>query len=207
MYNIIPYTPKSIWNKGKLVGQKLPLKLEEVWSIRTRLELANNLRELTMFNLALDCKLRACDFIKLKVKNIAHGTNIQSRAMLIQQKTGNPVQFEITKKTRVALQKWIAFKSLGFDDYLFGSRIKEGCHLTTRQYSRIVKKWISSIGLDVTSYGTHSMRRTKAPLIYKKTKNLRAVQILLGHTKLESTVRYLGIEVDDALELAETIDI
>jgi integrase len=127
--------------------------------------------------------------------------------MLIQQKTGTPVQFEITKKTRESLQKWVTFKSLSSCDYLFGSRINEGCHLTTRQYARIVKKWVASIGLDITSYGTHSMRRTKASLIYKKTKNLRAVQILLGHTKLESTVRYLGIEVDDALELSETIDI
>ena len=98
MYNIITYSPKPSWNKGELVGQKLPLKLEEVWSIRTRLDIANNLRELTMFNLALDCKLRACDFIKLKVMDIAHGKNIQSRAMLIQQKTGTPVQFEITEK-------------------------------------------------------------------------------------------------------------
>lgn len=207
MYNIIPYTPKPSWNKGKLVGQKLPLKLEEVWSITTRLDLANNLRELTMFNLALDCKLRACDFIKLKVMDIAHGKSIQSRAILIQQKTGTPVRFEITKKTQESLKEWIALKSLRSNDYLFGSRMRKGCHLTTRQYARIVKKWIASIGLDVTSYGTHSMRRTKASLIYKKTKNLRAVQILLGHTKLESTVRYLGIEVDDALELSEAIDI
>jgi len=207
MYDIILFTPKPSWNKGKLVGQKLPLKLEEVWSIRTRLDLANNLRELTMFNLALDCKLRACDFIKLKVMDIAHGKNIQSRAMLIQQKTGSPVQFEITKKTRDALQKWISFKSLRSSDYLFESRIKDNSHLSTRQYARIVKKWVASIGLDVTAYGTHTLRRTKASLIYKKTKNLRAVQILLGHTKLESTVRYLGIEVDDALEISETIDI
>jgi len=164
MYNIIPYTPKPSWNKGKLVGQKLPLKLEEVWSIRTRLDLADNLRELTMFNLALDCKLRACDFIKLKVSDIAHGKNIQSRAMLIQQKTGTPVQFEITNKTRATLQKWISFKSLRSCAYLFGSRVKANCHLTTRQYARIVKRWISSIGLDITSYGTHSMRRTKATL-------------------------------------------
>ena len=136
--------------------------------------------------------------------DIAHGKNIQSRAMLIQQKTGTPVQFEITKKTRSALQKWISFKSLRSGDYLFGSRVIDNHHLTTRQYPRIVNKWISSIGLDLTSYGTHSKRRTKATLIYKKTKNLRAVQILLGHTKLESSVRCLGIEVDDALELSET---
>ena len=207
MYNSESTSRKTCWNKGKLVGQKLPLKLEEIWSIRIRLELANNLRELTMFNLALDCKLRACDFIKLKVLDVAHGSTIQSRAMLIQQETGGSVQFELTTKTRKSLQEWIAQKSLKSGDYLFGSRVKEGFHLTTRQYARIVKRWITSIGLDTTLYGTHSMRRTKASLIYKKTKNLRAVQILLGHTKLESTVRYLGVEVDDALELSETTDI
>jgi len=207
MYELIPYIPKVTWNKGKLVGQKLPLKLEEIWSIRTRLDISNNLRELTMFNLALDCKLRACDFVKLKVKDIAHGKTVQSRAILVQQKTGKPVQFEITKKTREAINSWIKACYLKTDDYLFPSRVKESQHLSTRQYSRIVKRWITSIGLDPTAYGTHSMRRTKASLIYKRTKNLRAVQILLGHTKLESTVKYLGVEVDDALELSEHTDI
>lgn len=207
MYELIPYIPKATWNKGKLVGQKLPLKLEEIWSIRTRLDISNNLRELTMFNLALDCKLRACDFVKLKVKDIAHGKTVQSRAILVQQKTGKPVQFEITKKTREAITSWIKASYLKTDDYLFPSRVKESQHLSTRQYSRIVKRWITSIGLDPTAYGTHSMRRTKASLIYKRTKNLRAVQILLGHTKLESTVKYLGVEVDDALELSEHTDI
>jgi integrase len=170
MHNIILYQPRPSWNNGNFVGQKLLLKLEEVWSIITRLDLANNLRELTMFNLALDCKLRAYDFIKLKVSDITHGNTIQPRAMLILQKTGTPVQFEITKKTKTALQKWISFKSLRSSDYLFESRVKDNFHLSTRQYARIVKKWIAIIGLDVTSYGTHSMRRTKATLIYKKPK-------------------------------------
>ena len=207
MYQIIPYVPKPSWNKDKLVGQKLPLKLEEIWFIRTRLDISHNLRELTMFNLALDCKLRACDFIKLKVRDIAHGTNVQSRAMLVQQKTGKPVQFEITPKTKTTITLWIKSNGLKNDDYLFESRVKDHEHLSTRQYSRIVKRWVTSIGLDATAYGTHTMRRTKASLIYKRTKNLRAVQILLGHTKLESTVRYLGVEVDDALELSEHTDI
>ena len=207
MYQIIPYVPKPSWNKDKLVGQKLPLKLEEIWFIRTRLDISHNLRELTMFNLALDCKLRACDFIKLKVRDIAHGTNVQSRAMLVQQKTGKPVQFEITPKTKTTITLWIKSNGLKNDDYLFASRVKDHEHLSTRQYSRIVKRWVTSIGLDATAYGTHTMRRTKASLIYKRTKNLRAVQILLGHTKLESTVRYLGVEVDDALELSEHTDI
>jgi integrase len=207
MHQLIPYTPKPSWNKGKLVGQKLPLKLEEIWSIRTRLDISKNLRELTMFNLALDCKLRSCDFVKLKVRDIAHGTTVQSRAMLIQQKTGKPVQFEITPKTKNTLINWIKENNLNSSDYLFHSRIHNSKHISTRQYARIVKRWVTSIGLDPTGYGTHSMRRTKASLIYKRTKNLRAVQILLGHTKLESTVKYLGVEVDDALELSEQTDI
>jgi integrase len=207
MYQVIPYIPKPSWNKDKLFGQKLPLKLEEIWSIRIRLDISNNLRELTMFNLALDCKLRACDFIKLRVRDIAHGTTVQSRAILVQQKTRIPVQFEMTPKTRIALTEWIKSSCLKNSDYLFASGVKGNDHLSTRQYSRIVKRWISSIGLDPTAYGTHSMRRTKASLIYKRTKNLRAVQILLGHTKLESPVKYLGVEVDDALELSEHTDI
>jgi integrase len=160
-----------------------------------------------MFNLVLDCKLRACDFVKLKVRDIAHGTTVQSRAILVQQKTGKPVQFEITTKTRNAINSWIKSQHLSASDYLFPSRVKNNDHLSTRQYSRIVKRWIISIGLDPTAYGTHSMRRTKVSLIYKRTKNLRAVQILLGHTKLESTVKYLGVEVDDALEISEHTDI
>lgn len=160
-----------------------------------------------MFNLALDCKLRACDFIKLKVRDIAHGTNVQSRAMLIQQKTGKPVKFEITLKTKTTITSQIKSNGLKSDDYLFASRVREHEHLSTRQYSRIVKRWVTSIGLDATAYGTHSMKRTKSSLIYKRTKNLLAVQVLLGYDKLENTVRYPSIEVDDALELSEHTDI
>ncbi len=145
--------------------------------------------------------------VSLLDRDIAHGTTVQSRAILIQQKTGRPVQFEITPKTKDAITAWIIFNSLKNDDYLFRSRVKPNDHLTTRQYARIVKRWVISIGLDPTAYGTHSMRRTKASLIYKRSKNLRAVPILLGHTKLESTIRYLGIEVDDALEISEHTDI
>jgi len=125
----------------------------------------------------------------------------------MQQKTQQPVQFEITEQTRESLSKWIDSRELRGDDYLFVSRLYHSDHLSTRQYARIVKSWIGMIGLDPTLYGTHSLRRTKATLIYKRTKNLRAVQLLLGHTKLESTVRYLGIEVDDALEIAEHTEV
>ena len=123
--------------------------------------------------------------------------------MVIQQKTAQPVQFEITQQTREALSVWIGSRGLSASDFLFPSPIQNKGHITTRQYARIVKCWVLQIGLSADDYGTHSMRRTKATLIYKRTKNLRAVQLLLGHTKLESTVRYLGIEVDDALEIAE----
>ena len=191
------------WNKGKLVGQKPPLKLHEIWSIRIRLELSNNIRDLALFNLAIDSKLRSCDLVKIKVRDISHGSHIEKRAMVMQQKTAQPVQFEITEKTRKALKEWIINANLSAEDYIFKSRINDSKHISTRQYARIVKAWVEEIGLDPITYGTHSMRRTKATLIYKRTKNLRAIQLLLGHTKLESTVRYLGIEVDDALEMAE----
>ncbi len=191
------------WNKGKLSGQKRPLKLQQIWAIRIRLQLRERTRELALFNLAIDSKLRACDLMALTVADIAQGGRIQSRALVVQHKTGRPVQFEITDQTRQSLENWIAEQELRSRDYLFPSRIRKSFHLSRRQYARIVNGWVSEIGLDPALYGTHSLRRTKASLIYRRTKNIRAVQLLLGHTKLESTVRYLGIDVDDALELSE----
>ena len=203
-----PTTGRRVpWNKGRLIGQKLPLKLREIWAIRIRLQLAERLRDLALFNLAIDSKLRGCDLVSLKVNDIAQGGNIFHRAIVMQQKTHRPVQFEITEQTRQALQGWIATRQLASSHHLFPSRSMNSLHLSTRQYARIVVKWVRSIGLDPKAYGTHTMRRTKATLIYRRTRNLRAVQLLLGHTKLESTVRYLGIEVDDALEIAEQTEV
>ncbi|WP_321867131.1 tyrosine-type recombinase/integrase [Paraburkholderia tropica] len=195
------------WNKGKLTGQKPPLKLPEIWAIRTRLQMSSNIRELAMFNLAIDSKLRACDLTRLQVQDVCQGAHVGSRAMVMQQKTQRPVQFEITEQTRQSLEAWIRARGLTSCDFLFPSRLHASPHLLTRQYARVVHRWIALIGLDDTAYGTHTMRRTKASLIYRRTKNLRAVQLLLGHTKLESTVRYLGIEVDDALEMAEQTEV
>ena len=195
------------WNKGKLIGQKAPLKLKEIWAIRVRLELSHRIRDLALFNLAIDSKLRACDLVKLKVRDISHGDRVTSRAIVMQQKPGRPVQFEITEQTRKSVTDWIKASELKSDAFLFPSRIHDSVHLSTRQYARIVNDWVEEIGLDPTNYGTHTMRRTKPTLIYRRTKNLRAVQLLLGHTKLESTVRYLGIEVDDALEMAEQTEV
>ena len=193
--------------KGILLGQKLPLKLKEIWGIRIRLQIDNKTRELALFNLAIDSKLRSCDLVKLKVQDVYRDGHVLQRAMVLQQKTHLPVQFEITDTTRKSLSDWIAKKNLKKSDYLFPSQRRPNTHIGARHYGRIVKKWVASIGLDPTSYGTHTMRRTKAALIYKKTKNIRAVQLLLGHTKLENTVRYLGIDVDDALELSEETEV
>ena len=195
------------WNKGKLVGQKAPLKLKDIWAIRDRLRLANRTRDLGLFNLAIDSKLRACDLVKLRVRDVSHGDHIAARTIVMQQKTQRPVQFEITEQTRDALAAWIKRAKLRPEDFLFPSRVHESPHLSTRQYARIVARWVRDVGLNPMAYGTHTMRRTKASLIYRRTKNLRAVQLLLGHTKLESTVRYLGIEVDDALEMAEQTEV
>ena len=164
-------------------------------------------RELALFDLGIDSKLRACDLLKLKVRDVCHGERVAARAIIVQQKTTGPVQFEITEPTRTALAEWIAQSGLASDDFPFPSRRRASPHLSTRQYGRIVNSWVEEIGLDPAAYGTHSIRRTKPSLIYRRTKNLRAVQLLLGHTKLESTVRYLGIEVEDALELAEQTEV
>ena len=207
MEDSIVFKHREPWNKVKLIGQKAPLKLKEIWAIRVRLELSKRIRDLALFNLAIDSKLRACDLVKLKVRDISHGDRIASRAIVMQQKTERPVQFEITEQTRKSIAEWLQLATLRSDSFLFPSRIHESPHLSTRQYARIVNDWVEEIGLDPVNYGTHTMRRTKASLIYRRTKNLRAVQLLLGHTKLESTVRYLGIEVDDALEMAEQTEV
>jgi len=195
------------WNKGKLLGRKPPLKPSEIWAIRIRLELEGRVRDLALFNLAIDSKLRGCDLLSLRVRDIAHSTSVLARATIMQQKTHQPVQFEITEQARESVEAWLNEGQLRPGDYLFPSRHSQGNHFSTRQYARVVDAWVSAIGLDQSRYGTHSMRRTKPTLIYQRTKNLRAVQLLLGHTKLESTIRYLGVEVQDALEISEQTDV
>lgn len=195
------------WNKGRLMGQKMPLSRQEIWSIRMMLSSNSQLRDLALFNLALDSKLRASDLLNVRVSDVSNGDRVNSRAIIRQQKTSRPVQFEITGKTRKSISGWIEKAKLQGSDYLLPSRIQTPAHLSVRQYARIVESWVLGIGLDPCSHGTHSLRRTKATLLYRRTKNLRAVQLLLGHAKLDSTVRYLGIEIDDALEMSEQIDV
>jgi integrase len=197
---------RTPWNKGKLIGAKPPLRPKHVWAIRTRLMVEGRTRDLAMFNLAIDSKLRGCDVVALKVDDIAPNGYAIDRATARQRKTGRPVKFELTDQTRQAIDDYLRDVSKKPGEFLFMSR-RIGQRMTTRQYARLVSEWIASIGLDPRLYGTHSLRRTKATLIYRRTGNLRAVQLLLGHTKIESTVKYLGIEVDDALAIAEQVDV
>jgi integrase len=199
--------PRTAWNKGKLVGAKPPLRPKHVWSIRTRLMVEGRTRDLALFNLAIDSKLRGCDVVALKVEDVAPGGYTVERATVRQRKTGRPVKFELTEQTRQAIEDYLRTSGKKVGEFLFSSRRHSGRCITTRQYARLVSEWIGNIGLDPTLFGTHSLRRTKATLIYRRTGNLRAVQLLLGHTKIESTVRYLGVEVDDALAIAEQVDV
>lgn len=208
MQNLLTHhANQSPWNKGKITGQKPPLKRSEIWAIRVHLQMQGRTRDLALFNLAIDSKLRACDLVSIWVRDVTQAGQVANRAIIMQRKTKRPVQFEIMDQTRIAVGNWFALRNLGAHDYLFPSRKNLNAHITTRQYSKLLKDWVTDIGLDPKNYGTHSLRRTKATLIYRRTKNLRAVQLLLGHSKVESTVRYLGIELDDALEIAEQTEI
>ena len=195
------------WNKDKLIGAKPPLRPAHVWAIRTKLQIEARMRDPAMFNLAIDSKLRGCDVVAVRVDDVAPNGYTLDRATVRQKKTGRPVQFEITEHTRQAIDAFLRVTGRKSGQFLFAGRCNQPGHLTTRQYARLVGDWIESIGLDPLKYGTHSLRRTKATLIYRRTGNLRAVQLLLGHSKIESTVRYLGIEIDDAIEIAEKVDI
>jgi len=206
--NSILLPPKRIpWNKGKLTGAKPPLLARHVWSIRTKLQIDNRTRDLAMFNLAIDSKLRGCDVVALKVGDVAPNGYSLGRATVRQRKTGRPVRFELTEQTREAVDDYLKAAGKQPGEFLFTSRRRPGEAMTTRQYARLVGEWIAGIGLDWHIFGTHSLRRTKATLIYRRTGNLRAVQLLLGHSRVESTVRYLGIEVDDALAIAEQVEV
>ena len=195
------------WNAGTIVGAKRPLKPRDVWAIRFYLDEHRRLRDKAMFDLAIDSKLRGCDIVKMKIGDIAVGGSIRNRATVIQQKTGKPVQFELMADARKSLLAWLERRGGYINDFVFPSRVDYLGHLSTRQYARLVDEWVTAVGLDVRQYGTHSLRRTKASMIYKATGNLRAVQILLGHSRIENTVRYLGVDVDDALTLSERTEI
>jgi integrase len=205
MHSEISTTKRPPWNKGKLTGAKPPLRPKHVWAIRTKLQIDQQVRDLALFNLAIDSKLRGCDVVALRVDDVAPNGYAVDRATVRQKKTGHPVRFELTEPTRQAIDDYLKAVGKKPGEFLFNGRAGQG--MTTRQFARLLSEWVTSIDLDPHVYGTHSLRRTKATLIYRRTGNLRAVQLLLGHTKIESTVRYLGIEVDDALAIAEQVDV
>ncbi|MGI9324892.1 MAG: tyrosine-type recombinase/integrase [Pseudomonadales bacterium] len=205
--SIYPNADREPWNKGLLIGPKPPQRPKHVWAIRTKLQMERETRDLALFNLAIDSKLRGCDVVAVRVEDVAPRGLTLDRATVRQKKTGRPVKFELTEQTREAIDAYLKETGQAPGQYLFPGRAEGDAHLTARQLARLLKNWLIAVGLDPALYGTHSLRRTKATLIYKRTGNLRAVQLLLGHTKIESTVRYLGIEVDDALEIAEQVEV
>ena len=202
-----PVDTGPAWNAGRKLGAKRPLKPKEIWAIRFMLDQARKVRDRALFDLAIDSKLRGCDLVKVKIGDLVAGGRVRNRAMVIQQKTKRPVQFELLEPARSTILAWLERRCGGLNEFAFPSRVDRSDHLGTKQYARLVDEWVTSIGLRCEDYGTHSLRRTKAALIYKQTGHLRAVQILLGHTKLETTVRYLGVEVEDALALAEATEV
>lgn len=195
------------WNTGATVGAKRALKVRDVWAIRFFLDEHKRIRDRALFDLAIDSKLRGCDIVAIRIGDLVSGGAIRSRATVVQRKTGRPVQFELMSDTRTHLLNWLTRRGGSLQDYAFTSRNDYFGHLSTRQYARLVNEWVTAVGLNARDYGTHSLRRTKASMIYKATGNLRAVQILLGHSKIENTIRYLGVDIDDALTLAERTEI
>lgn len=195
------------WNAGCLIGPKRALKPQQVWAIRFHLEHEGRTRDRALFDIAIDSKLRGCDVVRLRIADVVAGGLVRHRSIVVQQKTGRPVAFEIAEAARSSLLAWLHCRNGCTDEFLFPSRLSRCDHIGTRQYARLVDEWVGAIGLDSSEYGTHSLRRTKASLIYKRTGNLRAVQLLLGHTKIESTVRYLGVDIEDALALSEGTDV
>lgn len=198
---------RPAWNAGKMVGTKRPLTQKQIWAVRFFLDRERRLRDRALFDLAIDSKLRGCDLVNIKIGDLLSGANIRTRSIVTQRKTGKPVQFELTADVRASLLTWLEHRGGTVHDYVFPSRVDHAGHLSTRQYARLVDEWVDAVGLRRAEYGTHSLRRTKASMIYKATGNLRAIQILLGHTKIENTVRYLGVDIEDALTLAERTEI
>ena len=191
----------------KHVGTKCPLAQKKIWAIRFFLDRERRIRDRALFDLAIDSKLRGCDLVKIRIRDVVAGPEIRARAIVVQQKTGRPAQFEITSDVRASMLAWLERRGGTVEDYAFPSRIDHAHHMSTRQYARLADEWVTAIGLHHEEYGTHSLRRTKASMIYKATGNIRAIQILLGHSKIENTVRYLGVDAQDTLLLAERTEI
>jgi integrase len=164
----MPAIKRVPWNKGKLIGARPPLRPKHVWAIRTLLQMEKQTRDLALFNLAIDSKLRGCDVVAVKVDDVAPNGYAIDRATVRQRKTGRPVRFELTEQTRQAIDDYIRVMGKKSGEFLFTGR-RPGQGMTTRQYARLLSDWLTGVGLDPHVYGTHSLRRTKATLIYRRT--------------------------------------
>ena len=198
---------RASWNFGAKIGPKRPFNQKQIWAIRFFLDREERIRDRALFDQAIDSKLRGCDLVELRIVDLVSGPEIRTRATIAQRKTGRPVQFEIAADARSSLLAWLELRGGSVEDYVFPSRVDHSRQLSTRQYARLIDEWVAAIGLRPEEYGTHSLRRTKASIIYKATGNIRAIQILLGHSKIENMVRYLGVDIKDALTLAEKTEI
>ena len=181
---------RPVRNGGRIVGQERPLLPKHVWAIRVRLELAD----------------RICDLVRLRVADVFSAGQEKERDPITRSTTRQPVRFEITEGTRNSLAVWLDDPALVGSEYLWPGRFHERLHISTRQHARLVRGWATSIGPEPGSHGSHSMRRTKVAQIHRETGNLRAVPLLLGHTKMDSPVRYLGVELEDALAISEAVE-
>ena len=200
-------TPKrKAWSKGGIIGQKRQLLPEQIWAIRARLELAGSLRDLAVFNVAIDSKLRGCDLVKLTVTALEKNDPVRKRVSAIHSKTKRPVPFQLTQNTRGTMLALAKPPEMFACRFMFPSRFQDGPHISTRQYGRLVRDWVTAIGQEPSGNGTHSLRRTKAAEIYRQTGNHRAMQLLVGHTKVDNTVRYLGLDLEEDLSIAERIE-
>jgi len=199
--------PSDPWNKGKVVGRKPPLSPEQVQLMKMLLTQAGNIRDLALFSLAIDSALRGSDLVRLKVEDLYDGTDIREVANIRQKKTSKAVSFTMSTFTREALKELIESEEMGSQSFLFTSQHKgKGNPLSPAHLRRLMKGWLAQANINPDLYGSHSLRRSKIALIYKKTGNLRAAQLLLGHKSIESTKKYLGIEEGEALDIAKQFD-
>jgi integrase len=185
---------QSVWNKGQTIGQKPPLTKKDIRAIGSKLKSAGYLRDLVLFHLAIDSSLGASDLVSLRLKDVAKSGEVFRSVTIGSTQTNHPVQFELSDATRDLIAAWSAEKKLKPGSYLFASRISDSPHISARQYARMVSDWVALIGLDPKDYSAQSLRRSKPMLIYSKTGDVSAAMMQLGHARLRSTVRFLGIE-------------
>jgi integrase len=198
---------KSSPKKRRIRGAMKPFTPREIHTLESLLFNQERWRDLALLRLAVDSMVRASDLVRIYLDEVTdHRGDVVARAEVLMKKTGAPVKLSITRDTQEALKRWIAQRPSFSGEWLFPGR-EPGSHLSVVQYRKIVKGWVGMLGLDAKLYSTHSLRRTKAAELYRQTHNLKAVSILLGHSDTNVTSRYLGIEAEDALALAERVRI